>query len=65
MTFSSSTSRSAASSATVGRRPSCPSRRPRALVTRVSRSPAWTGSRTVRPVLAMPRVMAWRIHQVA
>ena len=28
-------------------------------------SPAWTGRRIVRPVLAMPRVMAWRIHHVA
>ena len=35
MTLPSGTCRSAASSATVGRRPSCPSRRPRALVTRV------------------------------
>ena len=28
-------------------------------------SPACTGSRIVRPVLAMPRVIAWRIHHVA
>ena len=28
-------------------------------------SPACTGRRMVRPVLAMPRVMAWRIHHVA
>ncbi len=28
-------------------------------------SPAWTGRRMTRPVLAMPREMAWRIHQVA
>ena len=35
------------------------------MVTLVSRSPACTGSLTVLPVLAMPLVMAWRIHQVA
>ena len=28
-------------------------------------SPACTGRRIVRPVLAMPRVIAWRIHHVA
>ena len=28
-------------------------------------SPAWTGRRIVRPALAMPRWIAWRIHQVA
>ena len=37
----------------------------RAFCRRASVSPAWTGSRIVRPVLAMPRVMAWRIHHVA
>jgi hypothetical protein len=47
VTLSSSRSRSAASPGMVGRRPSCPSRRPLALVTRVSRSPAWAGTRTV------------------
>ena len=37
----------------------------RAFWRRARVSPAWTGRRMVRPVLAMPRVMAWRIHQVA
>ncbi len=46
-------------------RPIFSSRRARAFWRRASVSPAWTGSRMVRPVLAMPRVMAWRIHHVA
>jgi len=37
----------------------------RAFCTRANVSPACTGRRIVRPVLAMPRVIAWRIHQVA
>ena len=37
----------------------------RAFCSRANVSPAWTGRRMVRPVLAMPRVMAWRIHHVA
>ena len=41
-----------------GGRPSCPSSWPRALITRLRSSPAWTGKRTVRLELAIPRVMA-------
>ena len=46
-------------------RPYFSSRRDRAFCSRASVSPAWTGRRIVRPVLAMPRVIAWRIHHVA
>ena len=56
---------SSASSSTVGWRPSFDSRNPWAFCTALSMSPACTGRRIVRPVLAMPRVMAWRIHHVA
>ena len=46
-------------------RPSLSSSAARAFCRRASVSPAWTGRRIVRPVLAMPRVIAWRIHHVA
>ena len=65
VTLSSAMSRSVASSATVGRRPYAVSSRTRAFCTRARLSPACTGSRMVRLVLAMPRVRAWRIHHVA
>ena len=65
VTLSSGISTSADSSASVAGRPSLSSSRARAFCSRASVSPAWTGRRMVRPVLAMPRVMAWRIHQVA
>ena len=52
-------------SALVGLRPSSVSSWARILRRAVTWSPAWTGRRMVRPELAMPRVMAWRIHQVA
>ena len=58
VTLSSGISTSAASSARVAGRPSLSSRRDRAFCSRANVSPAWTGSRIVRPVLAMPRVMA-------
>jgi hypothetical protein len=41
-------------------RPNFASSRARALFTLCSRPQAWTGSRTVRPVFAIPREMAWR-----
>ena len=65
VTLSSGISTSAESSARVAGRPSFSSSRARAFWRRASVSPAWTGRRIVRPVLAMPRVIAWRIHQVA
>src|SRR5207302_606631 len=65
VTLSSGMSTSTASSDSVAGRPSLSSRRARAFWSRASVSPAWTGRRIVRPVLALPRVMAWRIHQVA
>ena len=46
-------------------RPSFNSSRERAFCKRANVSPACTGRRMVRPVLAMPRVIAWRIHHVA
>ena len=65
VTLSSGISTSADSSASVAGRPSLSSRRERAFWRRARVSPAWTGRRMVRPVLAMPRVIAWRIHHVA
>ena len=65
MTLSSGISTSAASSDSVGGRPYLSSKRERAFWRRANVSPACTGRRMVRPVLAMPLVMAWRIHQVA
>jgi len=56
---------SSLSSAAVGSRPSSLSRVPDAFdsVDRVSTT--WDGRRMVRPLSAMPRPMAWRIHHVA
>ncbi len=65
VTLSSGISTSLASSESVAGRPYLSSSRERAFWSRASVSPAWTGSRIVRPVLAMPRVIAWRIHHVA
>ena len=65
VTFSSGMSTSIANSPSVAGRPYFSSRRERAFCKRASVSPACTGSRIVRPVLAMPRVIAWRIHHVA
>ena len=56
---------SAAISAAVGSRPSsCTSWRS-AWTTRLSFSTMWTGIRIVRPLSAIARVTAWRIHHVA
>ena len=49
----------------VGLRRSFDSSCPWAFCTEPSRSPAWTGRRMVRLVLAMPRATACRIHHVA
>jgi MFS family permease len=65
VTLSSGISTSADSSARVAGRPNFNSSRARAFCSRARVSPAWTGRRMVRPVLAMPRVIAWRIHHVA
>ena len=56
---------SAASSSLVGSRPSVLSIWPEARVSAVMVSTRWDGRRMVRPLSAMPRPMAWRIHQVA
>ncbi len=58
-------SHSSASSSIRGERPSSDSSWALARWTRLTVSPAWTGRRMVRLVLAMARVMAWRIHHVA
>ena len=65
VTLSSGISTSIESSDSVAGRPSFSSSRERAFCSRARVSPACTGRRMVRPVLAMPRVMAWRIHHVA
>ena len=55
---------SPASSSAVGRRPCWASNSADARRMRPTSAPAWTGSRMVRPLLAMAREMAWRIHHV-
>ena len=65
VTLSSARSSSAASSATVAGRPSSSSSGRGPAGPGRAMSPACTGRRIVRPVLAMPRVIAWRIHHVA
>ena len=65
MTWYSGTPRAAATSATVGSRPSRTPRSRRARTIRLTCSTMCTGMRMVRAWSAMARVMAWRIHQVA
>jgi hypothetical protein len=55
----------AAISSGVGSRPSCWTSWRSTWTTLLSFSTMWTGIRIVRPLSAIARVTAWRIHQVA